>query len=92
MFRFAHTPDCISAGTMTATTSARQVSASAYPCNQLFIENDPGNNVNVLIGNATLQPIELQPGQSMTCDTNNITAFWVVTSTSTALVNWLTIG
>ena len=92
MFRYAHTPDQISTGTMTASTTAAQMSSNTFPCNQIFIENDPDNNVDIFIGNSVSQPLQLQPGQSLTCDINTITGFWIKSASSTALVNWLSIG
>jgi hypothetical protein len=77
---------------MTATTTASQVYALNVSCFTVLIQADPNNNTDLFVGNATVQPIHLLPGQIMTVDTNNLQAFYAITTSGTALVNWFTLG
>lgn len=92
MWHSAHAPQLVFAGTLTATTTAQQISSSAWPCTQLLVENDENNQVDILLGGSASQVLKLQPGQSLNLEINNIPAIWVVTSSSTALVNWFSVG
>ena len=77
---------------MTATTTASQIYAQNVSCFTVLIQSDPNNNVDVFVGNATVQPIHLLPGQSITIDTNNLQAFYAITTSGSGVVNWFTAG
>lgn len=84
--------DRMAGGTMTATTSMRQVSGLNVSCYTVLIQSDPNNSVDVYIGNVLVQPIHLLPGQSITVDTNNLPNFYAITTSGSGLVNWLALG
>jgi len=84
--------DRLTVGTYTASTTAGQVFASAISCYTIQFQSDPNNTVDVYMGNAQAQPIHLLPGQTAEIDTNNITNFYAITSSSTALINWWASG
>jgi len=74
-------------GSVTATTSATALPDQA--CAQVLIQNDPDSTVSVLIGNSTLQPIELVPGDSVTLNVVNLNVIYYKSASGTATVNYL---
>ena len=76
-------------GQMSANTTAAALGSQS--CSSVLVQNDPGNTVNVYIGNATNQTIQLTPGQSITIPCSNISLVYAKAASSTANVNWLSI-
>ena len=84
------TGDLPSTGQLSATATAAAL-ATNQPCISVLIQNDPGSSVNVLIGNATNQYVQLKPGQSVTIPCSNANLIYAKTASSTANVNWLAV-
>lgn len=77
---------------MTATTTASQIYNQNVSCFTVMVQSDPNNNTDLFVGNSTVQPVHLLPGQIIPMDTNNIQGIYAVTTSGTAVVNWFTIG
>jgi hypothetical protein len=75
------------AGQLAATTTAAALGSQV--CIAVLVQNDPGNSVNVLIGNSTAQYVALQPGQCITIPCSNVSEIYAKTASSTGNVNWL---
>jgi len=67
------------------TTAAAQL--GAQPCTAVFLQADPANGTNVLIGGATNQVIVLTPGTSLTATITNVNAFYAVMVSGTGNLN-----
>lgn len=83
--------DGLTQGITTLTTSAAVVTASPGTCQEMFIQSDPDNTVDVFIGGSAGQPIQLQPGQSMTLRINNPAVIYGKSASGTATVNFLVV-
>lgn len=84
--------DRLTVGTFTATTSAVQVQPQGITCYSINFQSDPNNSQDVYIGNNIAQPIHLLPGQSINVDTNAIQNFYAITTSGSALINWMATG
>jgi len=78
----------IAAGTKVCTTTASAVAAD-QPCVEVLCQADPANTVNVLIGDAALQPIALTPGASIIVPVSNVNLIYAKSASLTATLNWL---
>ena len=74
-------------GSVTADTNATALPSQA--CSQVLIQNDPDNTVNLLLGNATLQPIDLVPGATVTLNVQNLNVIYYKAASATATLNYL---
>ena len=74
-------------GSVTADTNATALPDQA--CSQLLIQNDPDSTVSILIGNSTLQPIDLVPGDSVTLNVTNLSVIYYKSASATATLNYL---
>lgn len=79
--------DQISPGSVTADTNATALPAQA--CSQVLVQNDPDSTINILLGNATLQPIDLVPGDTVTLNVTNLNVIYYRTPSGTATLNYL---
>ncbi len=76
------------AGTLTATTTAAALGATRAS-SEVLVQADPDNTVDVFIGDATVQPVQLTPGQAITVLASDIALVFVKTASATAAVNYL---
>ena len=77
----------IYAGTIAMTTAVAQFTARA--CNEVYIQNDPDNTVDILIGSSSTRSIELEPGDSMNIPVSNLNLLWGRTVSGSGTLNWL---
>jgi hypothetical protein len=76
------------AGTLAATTSAAAL-ASSQAVKEVLIQNPPDAAANILIGNASAQPIVLEPGDAATIEVANLATVYVKTASGSITVNYL---
>jgi hypothetical protein len=82
----------IGGGTKSAQdTTAAQITTTITPCNGVFVQNDPDNTVDLLVGNATAQPIQLAPGDGTWIGIDDASKVYTKAVSSTANVNYLTL-
>lgn len=84
--------DRVTAGTLTATTTAAALAANAVTCFSIVIQNDPNSAGDLFIGGVAAQPYHMLPGQSLGIDINDVTKIYCITTSTTALVNWMAVG
>ena len=77
-------------GQTALSTAAAQL--ANQPCSAALLQNDPGNSVNILIGNASHQYFQLQPGQSVTIPCSNLNQIYAVAASATPNLNWFTVS
>lgn len=76
-------------GTQSATTTAAPLNGgTSIVCQEVLVQNDPDNAVDVFVGNATSQSVQLRPGETYTALVNNVSKVYVKSASSTATVNW----
>jgi len=76
----------IAVGTVGLTSNAAQLAAQA--CRRLQIQSDPDNTVDVFIGGAVSQPLQMQPGDNDWFYVANKNLLYAKCATSTATLNW----
>ena len=54
----------VKAGTKALTTTAAAALSTGQACHSVAVQNDPNNNVDVLVGDADSQVWQLPPGDS----------------------------
>jgi hypothetical protein len=86
MFSSGDTPV---AGQLAATTTAAAL--GSQKCLAVLVQNDPGNAVNVAIGDSSNQFFALKPGQACTIPYSNVSQIYAKTASSTGNVNWIAI-
>lgn len=79
--------DRLLAGSVTADDSADALPDQG--CSQVLLQNDPDSTINILVGNSTLQPIDLVPGATVTLNVTNLNVIYYKTPSSTATLNYL---
>ena len=72
---------------VTATTSPTPLPAQA--CSELVVQSDPGNTVNVLVGNNSSQYVVLEPGDSITLCVSNANLVYHKATSASATLNIL---
>ena len=82
-------PDTILTGTLAVTDTAAALGDSTG-ITDMVLQADPDNGaVDVFVGNADLQPIQLSAGQTFSILANNISLLYCKTATGTATINWI---
>lgn len=78
----------LTVGTNGLTTTAEVLRGTlvAWEC---LVQNDPDNTVDILIGNATDQVIQLSPGQSITIPVQDATTINLKSVSGTPTANYL---
>lgn len=71
------------------TTTATALSAQA--CKAVLLQADPDNTSDIFVGDATNQPIQLLPGQSVSLPVANTNQVYHKTASGTATLNVLAI-
>ena len=80
----------LSGGTKAAQdTTAAQITTTATGCNGVLVQNDPDNSVDILVGGAAAQPIQLGPGDSTWLSINDVSKVYAKSVSGTANVNYL---
>lgn len=59
------------------------------PCRDLFLQNDPGSAVNVLIGPSGRQVYALRPGDALRIDVIDVSLVYCRAPAGAPVVNWL---
>lgn len=76
-------------GTLAATTTGAALGTQA--CIGVFVQNDPDNTVDILIGDATNQRYQLVPGQGIYLPVSNVNLVFGKTASGTGSINWIAI-
>jgi hypothetical protein len=76
-------------GTLAVTTVAAALVEVSTPVQNVLIQNDIASANDVYIGNATSQPIVLQPGNDITVEIDNLTKIFVKVLTGSGTINYL---
>ena len=76
------------AGTLTTSTTPAALAAS-QAVSEVVVQNDPDNTIDVLIGNASAQTVQLAPGDSITVPVDNLSKLYVVAASGAPVVNYL---
>jgi hypothetical protein len=63
--------------------------ASTQACRELVVQADPDNTVDIFIGNATTQTIQLKPGVAISIPCSDVALVYAKSASSTGTVNWL---
>lgn len=74
------------AGSNSLTTTAESLATGAAL--MVVIQADPDNTVDVMLGDATSQPVQLTPGQSATIIGTALSDIYVKAASGTATVNY----
>jgi hypothetical protein len=75
------------AGVATLSTSAAAI--GSQPCSEVLLQSDPDNAVNVFVGSASAQPIQLAPGDALVLAVTNINLVYAKSASGTPTLNWL---
>lgn len=78
------------AGTISLADSATPVAAST-PCSTIFVQASPDNTVDLFVGNATAQPIQLGPGATISVPLTNTNLLYGKSASASVTLNWLAI-
>lgn len=81
-------PTAIVPGTKTATTTPAAI-AAARDVREVLLSAPASNAVDVLVGDSASQTFPMPPGSVLTMGIDNLAKVWVVTSSSTAVVNFI---
>lgn len=76
------------AGTVSVGTTASALAAS-QDITKVVVQNDPISTNDLLVGNATVQPIKLVPGASIEIEVNDLSKVYVKAATGTVTANYL---
>lgn len=80
----------ITAGTNTLSTSAEVIATTPTGIIiEVLIQNDPDNTVDILVGDADSQTIQLEPGQSIAMHVDAIEDVYVVAASGTPTANYI---
>src|SRR5438067_3476905 len=77
-------------GTQTATTTAAALNGgTAKACSCVVLQNDPDNSVDLFVGDAASQPVQVKPGGSVALPVDDASKVFVKSASGTATVNWM---
>lgn len=78
----------LTAGTnaLSTTEEALRAALVAWECT---VQNDPDNTVDILVGSASAQTIQLAPGQSITLPIQDAATIWLKSVSATPTANYL---
>lgn len=76
------------AGTLATSTIAAAI-ASSQAVSEVLVQNDPDNTVDLFIGNASAQPIQLKPGDSLSLSVTNLAIVFAKAASGTPTLNYL---
>lgn len=82
------TSDTLYDGTKALTTVAAAIAAS-QAVREVLIQNDPDNTIDIFVGNATSQSIQLKPGQSIVIPVSNLATVFAKSASGTPTLNYL---
>ena len=77
-------------GSVTATVTAAALGGSGQVI-RVLIQSDPDNSVDVFIGSASSQPIQLTPGQSIPIEGHQLSNIFLKAASGTATINYFLI-
>lgn len=81
------------AGTTSLTTTTASQIAASQACKSLMLQNDPDNSVDMLVGDASSQTIQLRPGDAVTLPVSNANLVYAKNvSSTTQSINWLAVS
>lgn len=70
-------------------TTAAAIVSSPTACFGVLVQNDPDNTVDILVGGAAAQPIQLSPGSAQWFGVNDAALVYTKSISGTANVNYL---
>lgn len=77
------------AGTKTLSVTAAAI-GSNQPAGRVYVQADPANSINAVIGDALTQTYVLAPGDSVALDVGDVgLIFAKAASAGTPIVNWI---
>lgn len=78
----------LTAGTNTLSTNEEILRASmtSWEC---LVQNDPDNTVDILVGSASAQTIQLSPGQSIVIPIQDPATIWLKSASATPVASYL---
>lgn len=68
-------------------TTAAQVTTTDVIATSVLIQADPDNTDDIFLGNATSQSVQLQPGQSIAVQINNVNKLYAKSASGTQRAN-----
>ena len=80
----------MTAGTISVTETAAVISTSV-PCVGVILQADPDNGADIMIGDASSQPVQLQPGASISLPIRNLALIWADSASGTLALNYIAI-
>lgn len=80
-----HPSNVLVAGTKSQDTNAAALGSGS--CSSVLIQNDHASTVNLLVGDASSQPIKIQPGENITIACGNLALVYCKAASDTVTVN-----
>lgn len=80
--------DTLYPGTANLTTNAAAI-ATSQAVREVLVQSDPDNTVDIFIGNAAAQSIQLKPGQSASLPVSNLAMIYAKSASGTPILNYL---
>lgn len=75
-----------------ATTTTAEVLAAAQAVFEVVVQNDPDSTTDLLVGNATVQVIQVAPGQSVSIPASDLSLVYIKSVSGTPTANYLARG
>lgn len=83
-------PDALDGGTTTLSTASSAIITNPFPdCEEVILQSDPDNTVDIFVGPASSQPIQLTPGQPFSITINQPALLYGKAASGSPTVNWL---
>ena len=79
----------LTSGTNTLSTVAEALVGSSLVAWECLVQNDPDNTVDILVGSAAVQAIQLAPGQSITIPVQDCNTIFLKSVSATPTANYL---
>lgn len=78
------------AGTQAAAAAAAALNGGVdLACQEVRVQADPDNAQDIFVGNAAVQPYELNAGDGVMIRINNVAKIFVLAPVGAPVVNWL---
>lgn len=77
------------AGTNTGITTTPEALAPSQFCKSIGLQADPGNGVDLLVGDETSQTMKLAAGASLSIEVRDPSLIWVAAASATVTCNFL---
>ena len=87
--RVANAWDGLRSGTIEATVAAQPLSTGTLPVMQVIIQNEPGGQTSIFVGDRRFQYYELTSGSNVTLPVCDLSLVYVRSEAGTVTVNWI---